>query len=149
MPDTPHPEPTLQSAVDRMMPSIASELEDSRKGVVRCVVVTPEKAVLDEVAEMVVVPMFDGEFGVGLNLSIQQYALSDPEEGNRRGITATIPTIHLQFAQGFDHNQLVRLRLIYFLDQVLQPLLSACWRRTLFRRQPLASDTAWRFRCRC
>ncbi|HKO52765.1 MAG TPA: hypothetical protein VJV79_33890 [Polyangiaceae bacterium] len=48
-----------------------------------------------------------GEFGVGLNLSIQQYALSDPEEGNRRGITATIPTVHLQFAHGFDHNQLV------------------------------------------
>jgi F-type H+-transporting ATPase subunit epsilon len=64
MSDTRQPEPNLQTAVDRMMPSIASELEDSRKGVVRCVVVTPEKAVLDEVAEMVVVPMFDGEFGV-------------------------------------------------------------------------------------
>jgi hypothetical protein len=48
-----------------------------------------------------------GELGVGLNLSVQQYALSDPEEGERRGITATIPTIHLQFAHGFDHNQLV------------------------------------------
>jgi len=48
-----------------------------------------------------------GELGVGLNLSIQQYALSDPEEGERRGITATIPTIHLQFAHGFEHNQLV------------------------------------------
>ncbi|MEI9947516.1 MAG: hypothetical protein WDO74_00650 [Pseudomonadota bacterium] len=48
-----------------------------------------------------------GEFGVGLNLAIQQYALSDPEAGKQRGITATIPTIHLQFAQGFDHNQLV------------------------------------------
>jgi hypothetical protein len=48
-----------------------------------------------------------GEFGVGLNLAIQQYALSDPEEGKHRGITATIPTVHLQFAQGFEHNQLV------------------------------------------
>ena len=33
-------------------------------GRVRCVVVTPEKAVLDETAELVIVPMFDGEFGV-------------------------------------------------------------------------------------
>ncbi len=30
----------------------------------RCVVVTPEKAVLDEAATFVVVPMFDGELGV-------------------------------------------------------------------------------------
>ena len=48
-----------------------------------------------------------GEFAVGLNLAIQQYALSDPEEGRHRGIAATIPTVHLQFAHGFDHNQLV------------------------------------------
>jgi len=48
-----------------------------------------------------------GEFGVGLNFAIQQYALADPEEGRRRGITATIPTMHLQFARGFEHNQLV------------------------------------------
>jgi len=48
-----------------------------------------------------------GEFGVGLNFAIQQYALDDPAEGRRRGITATIPTAHLQFAYGFDHNQLV------------------------------------------
>ena len=64
MPDTPHPEPTLQSAVDRMMPSIASELEDAKTGVVRVVVVTPEKAVLDETVDMVILPMFDGELGV-------------------------------------------------------------------------------------
>jgi F-type H+-transporting ATPase subunit epsilon len=64
MSDTRQPEPTLQSAVDRMMPSIASELEDARKGRVRVVVVTPEKAVLDETAEMVILPMFDGELGV-------------------------------------------------------------------------------------
>jgi F-type H+-transporting ATPase subunit epsilon len=30
----------------------------------KCVVVTPEKAVLDEPADFVVVPMFDGELGV-------------------------------------------------------------------------------------
>jgi F-type H+-transporting ATPase subunit epsilon len=47
-----------------MMPSIASALEDARKGAVRVVVVTPEKQVLDEMAELVVLPMFDGEFGV-------------------------------------------------------------------------------------
>src|SRR5207253_415796 len=62
--DTRQPEPTLQSAVDRMMPSIASELDDARKGSVRCVVVTPEKQVLDESVEMVILPMFDGELGV-------------------------------------------------------------------------------------
>jgi F-type H+-transporting ATPase subunit epsilon len=64
MSDTRQPEPTLQSAVDRMMPSIASELQDAMKGRVRVVVVTPEKAVLDETAEMVILPMFDGELGV-------------------------------------------------------------------------------------
>ena len=30
----------------------------------KCVVVTPEKAVLDEPADFVVVPMFDGELGI-------------------------------------------------------------------------------------
>jgi F-type H+-transporting ATPase subunit epsilon len=64
MADTRQPEPNLQSAVDRMMPSIASELEDAQKGRVRCIVVTPERAVLDEFAEMVILPMFDGELGV-------------------------------------------------------------------------------------
>ena len=64
MSDTRQPEPTLQSAVDRMMPSIASEMEDAIKGRVRCIVVTPERAVLDETAEMVILPMIDGELGV-------------------------------------------------------------------------------------
>ncbi len=64
MSDTRQPEPTLQSAVERMMPSIASEMEDALKGRVQCIVVTPEKAVLDEIAEMVILPMFDGELGV-------------------------------------------------------------------------------------
>lgn len=30
----------------------------------RCVVVTPEQAVLDEVADFIAIPMFDGELGV-------------------------------------------------------------------------------------
>lgn len=30
----------------------------------KCVVVTPEKAVLDELAEFIVIPMYDGELGV-------------------------------------------------------------------------------------
>ena len=64
MSDTRQPEPTVQSAVDRMMPSIVSEIEDAKPGQVRCIVVTPERAVLDETAEMVIVPMFDGELGV-------------------------------------------------------------------------------------
>lgn len=64
MSETRQPEPTVQSAVDRMMPSIASAIEDARPGHVRCVIVTPERAVLDETAEMVIVPMFDGELGV-------------------------------------------------------------------------------------
>jgi F-type H+-transporting ATPase subunit epsilon len=33
----------------------------------KCVVVTPERAVLDEPADFVVVPMFDGELGVALD----------------------------------------------------------------------------------
>jgi F-type H+-transporting ATPase subunit epsilon len=64
MSDTRQPEPTVQSAVERMMPSIASEIEDAKPGHVRCVIVTPERAVLDETAEMIIVPMFDGELGV-------------------------------------------------------------------------------------
>jgi F-type H+-transporting ATPase subunit epsilon len=35
----------------------------------KCVVVTPEKALLDEPADFVVVPMFDGELGVALDRS--------------------------------------------------------------------------------
>jgi F-type H+-transporting ATPase subunit epsilon len=33
----------------------------------KCVIVTPEKAVLDEAANFVVVPMIDGELGVALD----------------------------------------------------------------------------------
>lgn len=62
---TPVSEPTMQSAVERnLMPSVVTEMQDQLKGVVRCTVVTPERAFLDETAEMVVLPMFDGELGV-------------------------------------------------------------------------------------
>jgi F-type H+-transporting ATPase subunit epsilon len=64
MADTKIPEPTLQSAVERMMPSVVTEIQDELKGRVRCIVVTPERAVLDETAEMVILPMYDGELGV-------------------------------------------------------------------------------------
>ena len=65
MANSPVTEPTLQSAMEHtLMPSIVTEMQDHLKGKVRCVIVTPEKAVLDAVAEMVVLPMFDGELGV-------------------------------------------------------------------------------------
>src|SRR5437879_11701280 len=37
---------------------------DTSPGSVQCVVVTPERAVLDETVDFVAVPMFDGELGV-------------------------------------------------------------------------------------
>jgi F-type H+-transporting ATPase subunit epsilon len=46
------------------MPSEVTERDDAVKSRVRCVVVTPERAVLDETAELVILPMFDGELGV-------------------------------------------------------------------------------------
>ena len=39
-------------------------MPDHRDRELHCVVVTPEKAVLDEPADFVAVPMFDGELGV-------------------------------------------------------------------------------------
>lgn len=51
-----------------------------------------------------------GEFGIGFNLEMQQYALSPPptdEEEPPPAILATIPTTHIQLAHGFLHNQLV------------------------------------------
>jgi F-type H+-transporting ATPase subunit epsilon len=39
-------------------------LPDEFRDTVRCVVVTPERAWLDRTAEMVIVPLYDGEFGV-------------------------------------------------------------------------------------
>ena len=38
--------------------------ESTAQTQVRCTVVTPEKAVLDQTADMVILPMFDGELGV-------------------------------------------------------------------------------------
>jgi F-type H+-transporting ATPase subunit epsilon len=59
------PEPTLGEAAYRtLIPSEATELEELRHGQVRCTVVTPERAVLDAVCDMVILPMFDGELGV-------------------------------------------------------------------------------------
>lgn len=40
------------------------ESTDASTRTVRCVVVTPERAVLDQTADFVAVPMFDGELGV-------------------------------------------------------------------------------------
>jgi hypothetical protein len=50
-----------------------------------------------------------GEFAVGATLEVQNYALSKPPEpgSSSRGISATIPTAHVQFARGFAKNQLV------------------------------------------
>jgi F-type H+-transporting ATPase subunit epsilon len=55
----------VQSAVEHtLMPSVVTEMLDAQTGLVRCVVVTPEKAWLDKTAELVIVPLFDGELGV-------------------------------------------------------------------------------------
>jgi len=50
-----------------------------------------------------------GEFGIGVTLEVQNYALSRPPEAgsSSRGISVTIPTAHVQFAHGFANNQLV------------------------------------------
>lgn len=65
MASTPVTSPTVQDAMEHtMMPSIVTELQDKLKGKVRCTVVTPEKAVLDAIAELVILPMYDGELGV-------------------------------------------------------------------------------------
>lgn len=59
------PEPTVQSAVEHtLMPSEATEIADARHDRVRVTVVTPERAVLDTSAEMVVLPLYDGEWAV-------------------------------------------------------------------------------------
>src|SRR5260221_494607 len=55
----PVPERTLGEAAYRvLMPSEATELDEKELGKVRCVIVTPERAVLDAVAELAVRPMF-------------------------------------------------------------------------------------------
>ncbi len=54
MASTPVTEPTVQSDANA----------DLLKGKVKCVVVTPERAVFEGIGEMVILPMFDGELGV-------------------------------------------------------------------------------------
>src|SRR5919108_1797388 len=62
---TPVPERTLGEAAYRVLiPSEATELDELEHGKVRCTVVTPERAVLDAVCDMVILPMYDGELGV-------------------------------------------------------------------------------------
>ena len=46
------------------LPSEATQLDETEQGKVRCVIVTPERAVLDAVCDMVILPMYDGELGV-------------------------------------------------------------------------------------
>jgi F-type H+-transporting ATPase subunit epsilon len=59
------PASDLQSATEQaLLPSEANILENAVRRRLRCVVVTPERAVLDESAEMVILPMYDGELGV-------------------------------------------------------------------------------------
>jgi len=50
-----------------------------------------------------------GDFGIGVNIELQHYALSEPTTMGERfaSISATIPTTHFQVARGFEHNQLV------------------------------------------
>lgn len=50
-----------------------------------------------------------GELGIGANVELQNYALSKSSETGEpsSGISATIPTVHLQVAHGFRQNQLV------------------------------------------
>ena len=50
-----------------------------------------------------------GELGVGLTVEMQQYALAGENDAatGAAPFNVTIPTTHLQFAYGFDHNQLV------------------------------------------
>jgi F-type H+-transporting ATPase subunit epsilon len=54
MASTPVTEPTVQSDANA----------DQLKGKVKCVVVTPERAVFEGIGEMVILPMYDGELGV-------------------------------------------------------------------------------------
>jgi F-type H+-transporting ATPase subunit epsilon len=58
-------EPTVSAAMEHtLMPSGATEQADARRDRVRVTVVTPERAVLDTTAEMVVLPLYDGEWAI-------------------------------------------------------------------------------------
>ena len=46
-----------------------------------------------------------GELGIGVNVEMQQYALTQADRAESVGVT--IPTTHLQVAYGLDHNQWV------------------------------------------
>jgi hypothetical protein len=50
-----------------------------------------------------------GDLGVGANVEMQQYQLSNPSTSgdSKTTVRVTIPTTHLQFAYGLDHNQWV------------------------------------------
>ena len=64
MPNHVH-EPTLGEAAYRaLLPSEVTNLEELIRDKVRVTIVTPERAVLDAVCEMVILPMYDGELGV-------------------------------------------------------------------------------------
>ena len=61
----PVPERTLtEAAYHVLLPSEVTEWEEKDLGKVRCVIVTPERAVLDAVCDMVILPLYDGELGV-------------------------------------------------------------------------------------
>lgn len=50
-----------------------------------------------------------GDFGIGVSIELQHYALTEPTTMGERlaSLSATIPTTHFQVARGFEHNQLV------------------------------------------
>jgi F-type H+-transporting ATPase subunit epsilon len=66
MANSPVTQPTVPSAVEHnlVQSSEATLAADALPGKVRCTVVTPERAVLDSTANMVILPMYDGELGV-------------------------------------------------------------------------------------
>ncbi len=66
---------------------------------IKVVVVTPERAVLDEPADMVVLPLFDGEFGVMANHSPFVGQLGPGELRIKRGDGTTSYFIDGGFAQ--------------------------------------------------
>ncbi len=65
----------------------------------QCVIVTPEKAILDETAEMIILPMIDGELGVQVGRSALVGRLGKGElRLNQNGTTKKL-TIDGGFAQ--------------------------------------------------
>lgn len=64
-------------------------------GGVQCVVVTPERAVVDETVDFVAIPMYDGELGVAPGRAALIGRLGYGELRTRRG-----PTVHRYFIDG-------------------------------------------------